>query len=776
MPQYRPRVSELFPIFLLVVSVLIFFGKILYSGNPLFGSDFIHQFYPWKKFMYDHVWSHGSLPFWNPYLFSGTPFIANIQASMFYPPGLLFYIMPTQYAYGYTIIFHCMLGSIFMYVFVRSLSVNKMGAVLSSIIFTYNGFFMAHIYAGHLTFVQNYVWIPLIFYYLHKFLKTLHPRHAILAGLFLGVQILGGFPQIAFYTILGGLLYTFHSVCIRFKREGGRHVPKVALGMVAVLAVGFSLAALQLVPTYEFSQLSTRAGGVSYEFATFDSLPPRNFITFLMPDFFGVPATRTLWISDETWTFWEYCGYVGLCALILPAITIKRIVADRVGIFFVFMFGMALFLALGKHNPLYRLIYHLPGFHHFRIPAQILFLYVFSMAVLAGMGLHHLTDGKAYPTAHRMVALCGLLIFLILAIWVHIHPYSFFYVLFKYAEPTGMTVNQAGQVQGIVTQAILRGSGIFLLIIIVRGIHRKGLASYATTGGLLILISMADIGSFALPLVRTVNLDPSPNQVDLIRQLKLDGDIYRAVVNNGCFPANAGLWYRFQDIQGYDPLILRRYMQYVNKSQHLPPDNGVVNMQYIRDMENPLIDMLNLKYVIDCGSNRIVRRSTFLPRAYVVHQAVVKDVEEILDFMMGQDFDPLKTAVFSSQSNASGMATQSTHGKAKETCRVLSYTGDEITIDVDLYTPGFLVISEINYPGWQVFVNGRKENLLTANYLFRSVPLSAGKHTVRFVFNPVSFKIGSIVSVASLAGVVIGLLVFGRSKRRPQRQSLPPRS
>jgi hypothetical protein len=772
MSNTRDFLSELIPIAILILSVLVFFSKIMLSGSPLFGSDFILQFYPWKRFIYDQLWSHRALPFWNPYLFSGTPFIANIQASMFYPPGLLFYIMPTQYAYGYTIIFHCMLGSIFMYVFVRSLSINKMGAVLSSIVFTYNGFFMAHLYAGHLTFVQNYIWIPLIFFYLHKFLKTLHPRHAILAGLFLGVQILGGFPQIAFYTLLGALLYTFYSVCIRLEREGGQYVLKAAFGMIAILAAGFTLAALQLLPTYEFAQLSTRAGGISYEFATLDSLPPKNFVTFLIPDFFGVPANRTFWISDASWTFWEYCGYVGLCALILPVITIKRIVADRVGIFFVFMLVIALFLAIGKHNLLYRFIYYLPGFHHFRIPAQILFLYVFSIAVLAGMGLHHLTDGRAFSTTHRMVVLCGLLIFLILTIWVHVHPYSFFYLLFKYAKPTGLTVNQAGQVYGIVTHAILRSSAIFLVIIILLHLYRRGFSSYATTGGLLILISMADIGSFAFPLVRTVNLDPSPNQVDLIRQLKLDGDIYRAVVNNGCFPANAGLWYRFQDIQGYDPLILRRYMQYVNKSQHIPPDNKVVNMHYIRNMDNPLINMLNLKYTIDCNSKKITKRNAFVPRAYIVHRAVVKDDQEILDYMMTGDFDPLKTVVFTRQPSLPKTTTQETREDPKETCRILSYACDEIIVDAKLNTHGFLVMSEINYPGWQALVDGRPYGIRTGNYLFRTVPLEAGKHTVRFVFNPRSFKIGSVVSLASLLALIIGLLVFSR-KRKPQRQDFP---
>ena len=766
MSNDRRFLSKSIPVTILIVSVLIFFAKIILSGDALFGSDFVLQFYPWKKFIYDHLWSHRTLPFWNPYLFSGTPFIANIQASMFYPLSFLFYIMPTQYAYGYTIIFHCMLGSIFMYVFVRSLSINKMGAVLSSIVFTYNGFFMAHLYAGHLTFVQNYIWIPLIFFYLHKFLKILHPRHAILAGLFLGVQILGGFPQIAFYTIFGAFLYAFYSICTRLRKERGHYAPKAALGTVAVLLIGFCLAALQLLPTFEFTQLSTRAGGMSYEFATLDSFPPKDFITFLIPDFFGVPANRTFWISDASWTFWEYCGYVGLCALILPVITIRRILANRVGTFFVLLLVSALFLALGKHNPLYRFIYYLPGFHHFRIPAQILFLYVFSISVLAGMGLDYLSDGNLFSGTNRMIVLCGLSFVLILAIWVYVHPYSFFYLLFKYAKPTGLMGSQAGKVHAIVTSAILRTCALSLVIVALLSLYRRGLPSYVTTGSLLILISVADLGSFAFPFIRTVDLDPPPSQLRLISQLKSDRDVYRAVVKNSCFPENAGLWYRFQDIQGYDPLILRRYMQYINKSQHFPADNKVVNMHYVRNTDNSLMDMLNLKYAIDCGSNTIIQRDTYVPRAYIVHQAVVKDDEEVLDYMMGRDFDPLKTVVFTSQFNIPEITTQEIRAYPNEMCRILSYACDEIVIDAKLNAPGFLVMSEINYPGWQVYVNGRKKAILTANYLFRSVSMEPGRYTVRFVFSPLSFKVGTMVSVLSMVVIIAALLVFSRKRKR----------
>jgi len=403
MTQYREKGSELVPAFILVISVLIFFSRILCSGKPLFGSDFVLQFYPWKKFIYDYVQSHGSLPLWNPYQFAGTPFIANIQASMFYPLGFLFYLMPTEQAYGYTIVLHCALGSIFMYVFVRSLSINRIGAFLSAIIFTYNGFFMAHLYAGHLTFVQNYIWIPLIFFYLYKFLNTSDFRYAVLAGLFLGIQILGGFPQIAFYTVLAIILFGAYHISGRIKHGERNTIFRLSYGMLITILFGFALAAVQLLPTYEFTQLSTRSGGVTYEFATSDSFDPLNSITFLMPNFFGNPVNGSYWKSPESWQFWELCAYVGIGPLLLLGFLKKQAQTAHVRFFFLLLLLLSLFLSLGRYNPLYWLIYHLPGFHHFRIPAQILFLYVFSLSILAGVGLNSLNGLETCPRAYKII-------------------------------------------------------------------------------------------------------------------------------------------------------------------------------------------------------------------------------------------------------------------------------------------------------------------------------------------------------------------------------------
>jgi hypothetical protein len=209
--------SILTQLLLISAACLLYFGHVLFAGSGLYGGDFIFQFYPWKKFVFDHVWKHGSLPFWNPYLLSGTPFVTNIQASVFYPPGILYYFFPPPFAYSVSTFLHCVLGGMGMLFFMRAFSVHFAGRLLSAWVFTFSGFFMAHLFAGHLSFIQTYVWIPWVFLAFHRFQQNLHLTDAAAVALLLGLQILGGFPQIAFYTLFAVALYAMFTAAMHLK-------------------------------------------------------------------------------------------------------------------------------------------------------------------------------------------------------------------------------------------------------------------------------------------------------------------------------------------------------------------------------------------------------------------------------------------------------------------------------------------------------------------------------------------------------------------------------
>jgi len=352
-------------------------------------------------------------------------------------------------------------------------------------------------------------------------------------------------------------------------------------------------------------------------------------------------------------------------------------------------------------------------------------------------------------------------------IWLYGYRYGFFSMLFKFTHPTGLTEAILAKIYGVVTHAISRGAIIFLAITIILYLFHKHRLSHTTMNVILIGITVIDIWSFSMPLVMTYDLKNIKDKEMLLRPLEDDRGLWRGMVAGSCLIENAGLWYRFHDIQGYDPLIPKRYIEYINRSQQLPPDNKVVNMHYIQNWENPLIDLLNLKYVVHCDSGRIVKRKNVTPRAFIVHKMVQKNEENILDYMMGPEFNPLEVVVYGPKVNIPAFeSNENGPVQTYEFCLIDSYSHDSIIISADLSEPGFLILSEINYPGWHVFVDDEKETILTGNYLFRTVPLQAGSHTVRFEYRPVSFRWGLRLSLLTLFFILVYLMIDARIRMK----------
>jgi hypothetical protein len=264
-------------------------------------------------------------------------------------------------------------------------------------------------------------------------------------------------------------------------------------------------------------------------------------------------------------------------------------------------------------------------------------------------------------------------------------------------------------------------------------------------------------------MIKTIDLDDLESSGLMLGHLKEDQDFFRIAVNGRCFIENAGMWYGLHDIQGYDPLILKRYMNYINKSQDIPPDNKVVNMHYIRDFDNNLINMLNLKYVVDCGSRKILLKENFIPRAYIVRNMVLLEDNQILDYMMLDDFNPLEKVILNIERSKTKFAFTDDPESRSESYRIVEYDNDRVVIIAEMDEPGFLIMSEISYPGWHAYVNGEKREILTGNYLFRTLWLDSGKNLVLYKFESMSFKMGMIISFISVLGCILAFIFLKRN-------------
>jgi hypothetical protein len=733
----------------MIVGALFLLREPLLSGKCLYGSDFALQFYPWKKFILDHLQSQGSLPFWNPYLFSGSPLISNIQASLFYPLGFLYYFLPPDVAYGYSTLMHIVLGSFLMYLFMRSLELKRAACLFSTLVFMFNGYFMGHLYAGHLSFVQNYVWIPLILFLLNAFAVKGSFRWAVAAGLFLGFQILGGFPQIAFYTILAGSFFVL--LMGAYPVSEGRAIRPLGMGTGWLLFIlfGFAISAVQVLPTYEFTTLSTRGGGVSYEMATYESLHPKEMLAFLLPDLFGNPTDGTYWRSREFWHFWESCGYVGILPLFFLFVGGRTGTSGRMRVFAVMLILFALFVALGKYNPLYPLIYHLPGFGNFRIPAQIIFLYVFGVAILSGIGLSRIIEGEWEFTWGFWIfsALAGLVL-VFTAAGVTSFRLEFFYSLFRNFSEGPVTHANLSLLHERISHTVYKSCLIFFLSFSLLVLAKQGRVRASLFSFLACIILMADLYGFVSPFVKAHDFVLSAEKHSLLSRLSESPVEGRVVTSDRSFKTNDGLMYRFPSIQGYDPLILKKYAGYFLTSQGYPYDDRVVVLQDVAVPGAKLMTLLNTRQWVTGGEVKTLQNE--IPYAYLVPEGIVKAEESILPFMKSEEFNPRETVVFSKQ-------PKQRHEAAEQalpftgSCQVLYYGTEEIGFRVSCNQPAYLVMSEIWYPGWIASVDGAEREVMCGNYLFRVVWVGEGDHEVTIRFVSLPFRIGAVVSFLALS-------------------------
>ena len=733
------------------------------TGDTLYGSDFVLYFRPLKEFIRDHFLRHGTIPMWNPYQFSGTPLISNIQASLFYPLGFLFYLMPSEQAYLYTLVMHSTLGCFFMYVFMRDILVTPLAGCFAAMVFAFNGYFMAHVYAGHLTFVQNYIWIPLIFFFMNRFVNERRFVHAIAAGLTLGVQILGGFPQIAFYTILGTLTFMVPSWVAETRKRSYRGALKLGTGVAVTLLVGFSLAAVQLLPTFEFTRFSTRAAGVSYFFATLDSLHPKELLAFLIPEIFGNPTKETYWLSTGSWHFWETCAYVGILPLFLIFVKEDRRDLTLYRAFFTVLLIGSLLLALGKHNPLYPLIYKLPGFGSFRIPAQILFLCVFSAALLSGVGLDRILLGEWKFTKGFWIFLflSAVLTFIpLLSLWFS--PYHTFFFLFRnFAEGPVSHVDMPKLYHNTLL-SLSKASLVLLCSTLVMVLH-----NWKRVGkGAFIIIAFGVLAADLYPLsagfVKPHDYAFSSEKKQIIQQLNRNPAQGRVVTLGHAFRANDGMTGRFPSILGYDPLILRRYAHYMQASQGIGFNDHLVNLEDIDLSQPKLLKCLNLRQVlledhVTCFDNEI-------PYANVVYEGTVLAQEDILAFMQSSQFDP-RTTVVLEPGEANTLVNRTPGASVPPVCTVLHYESDRVTLRVSTDKAGYLVLSEMDYPGWQATVDGKKVAIRRGNFLFRVIPVEAGEHEAELRFVSWPFRVGGMISLVTLVSAT-GVLWLLRGRRR----------
>jgi hypothetical protein len=581
------------------------------------------------------------------------------------------------------------------YHLLRAEGVGVPGAFLGGLVFGGLPKLIGHAGLGHVSLVMAVSWTPWVLLSARKVAVDLRLRSAALAGCIMGMVFLID-PRWAIPAAILATIYSVWSFAHSQKDSDPWRRVGANAGVTALFAAGTT--AVLALPLWEFTQVSTRVGLSMAEQSTL-SLPAGHLMGLILPDVGGYAE----WLS--------YAGVAVLILAVVGMVTVRSGWGVWAGVSLV-----SLLLSLGDQTPLYGLISSIPGLNLLRVPPRWLFLFGFSMAMLAAKGLDALLDEGLLIQVKRRVRLS-------------LVAMGTFHLLLL----GGIAVIGARNAE-VPWGAWALASGIGVLT---ATLALAGLAGFPKPWilplGMLMIVAI-DLGSVNASL-----LDARPVQIAFERPGFLqqqDLSPGRIFSPSYSVPQHIAADDKLELADGINPLQLAVYRNFMASatgfsseaySVTLPPfPSGNPTEEW-----SPVIDtsMLGLLSV------------------YHVASAYALDVD-------GLDLDQVGDGEYLYHNlDARPRVWVEAEIGSWEKASIVAWEPNRIVISAK--GPGRLVLSEIEYPGWQAHLDGERIEIDTAYNLLRSVELPAGEHGIVFCFRPWSVFIGAVITLLTLIGLVV---------------------
>ncbi|PYO96233.1 MAG: hypothetical protein DMD61_14360 [Gemmatimonadetes bacterium] len=214
-------------------------------------------FHTWGTEWYKRL---GHLPLWDPEVFGGLPFVAAGHGDMFYPTWLLRFIVPVTTAGNLSFFVHYILAGLFTYLLLRRLRVGWIGSVIGGLAYELSGLIASYPSPGHDGKLFASAMLPLMLLALVLALRDRRWVGYPLLGVATALTLLGHF-QLAYYSlIVAGLFALYLSLEQAGDSRGGERALRLGMALAAVL-IGFGVAAIQILPFFEYIPYSPRAQG-----------------------------------------------------------------------------------------------------------------------------------------------------------------------------------------------------------------------------------------------------------------------------------------------------------------------------------------------------------------------------------------------------------------------------------------------------------------------------------------------------------------------------------
>jgi hypothetical protein len=763
----RTRLRDSGLIIALLALGFLFFGPVLRLTETelLIGTDLHWLFLPTTTFAFT-AFRAGELPLWNPQLFLGFPQFAEPQLSTFYPLLWLFAGWPAAQAFSWLYAIHFGLAAAGGYVLTRQWGGRWAGSLVTGLVLGFGAFMTAHVYAGHLPHVMTIAYLPWLLagagwaIRSRPFLATL--LATMLAALPLALAMLAGYAP--FFPLLVGAVsvYLFWEAALALRQGDRRGAGRILLQWMGLGLFAGLLTAVQLLPTAQFTLLSSRVATADYAFAGQFAMPIWQLLTLVAPDLFGIPDWYPLpldkapyWAITYPPTYWEAALYVGILPLLLAGWA--WLGGKRAWRFWGFWGLAGLILAWGAEGAWHRIFYQvIPGFGLFRVPARLAYFFVLATAVLAGLAFDHwfnLSADRFQGWKTRLQRTLGVFL-----------PALLLLSLVGVMGQAGQTaVAQQLRLQGVTEQIVRLAFLLTLSLALLMAGYGRPRWQLALAA---MIILVLDLWGYGGKFVATHEM--GDNAGWSLADAALPGERHTYRVLSSGLPQNLAALYGFQHLSGYDDFRLETGLRLEELAEK---DVRIAQLLGVRfHVHDPAVGGLpetteGWRYFTMLGELPVFEQVGALPRAFIVHDVIgAADAVESLRLIGQPEIDFGVTAVVQIQPDTQCVIEPGEPGQ--DAVSITRYTPDEVVLQVEAQSTGWLVLADLYYPGWAAEVNGRSVPIQPTNYGLRGICVPEGSHEIRFVFQPPILRVGMMVSGTAVALLLITLLTLAVTRLR----------
>ncbi len=774
---------------MLLAGVAVLYHNFFPAGRMLKSADMIDAGVFFRHFLVSHIRTFGAIPHWNPYIFCGLPFVGAMHGDIFYPLSFLKFFISVPRAIGWTMILHVFLAGVFAYLAARQFRLSRLAATVTGMAYAFSGWLNSLVMPGHDGKMYVTALLPLVMLFLDRSFEKRPFLNTTLTAVTIGAIILSPHLLLAYFTFWAVAAYiVFRSVVLIVENE---HRFRIVAGRTAqilyLIVLAMMIGAIQFIPSYDYVRHDSRRTlyQEDYGFASSWSLHPEDVVSQVVPEFAGTnldPGDNRYWGRNGTKDNLETIGLVPLILAIIGVFHFR----DRRRYFFGLLAAGSLIYALADTTPIFHLLYRLiPFIRMTRAPSMIMFLFAFSVAVLAGMGLdavraYRINPSRKLPPAAAVVSIVfpillglGALLFILAGNeTLRLYAGLFYRQLFDMpAKLAAATANLSSIRLGFFCAFLLALITALLLRFSVR--VRWGMLLLAAIP----LLIMGNGIRVCRRFIRTIDYRQEFRLRPTAKFILDNVGYYRAfgfALNEIAFHI---YYYGIPSLIGLHGNELVSYNRFLN----FPPGS-------VRNFINPRFDdLVGARYILVHSHSDltpvghapkttpvvfsgdkfdVVKNLDCFPRTYLVGAyRVAPSTDSIFNLIYRGPDDLRRTALMK---HAPESEIDSTFYPG-DTAALDFYSTDSIAISTVCRTPKLLVLTDNYYRDWHVYIDGAESKPLETYAVFRGVVVPPGSHRVIWKIIPAAYNLGKTLTIAALiylAGVSLAMIIFRRKRWR----------